>query len=358
MKFYISAVAGTLLMLLAACTPEADTIAEAAHFGGNTMGTTYNITLVEAGDRARVQSSVDSLLKVINEEASTYDPNSLISRLNRGDTLRLPLLEDVEELQQLPGAHLAANLTLARMPYEHSGGLFDPTVGPLAEYYGFGSAGEDTSRIDPNRVAELVKLVGFDKVVQTTTPDGQLVFLQNIGMGLDLSAIAKGYAVDQVGELLAKVYHLDRWLVEIGGETKTAGLSPRGTPWVLAINAPDETASTRDVEVLLSLSNLAVATSGNYRNVRIKGGERVVHTIDPRTGAARASSLLSATIIAPSCATADAYATACMAAGELAPEVLAKADLSGCLIFAGTEGRRYDIRYINDFRNSVIAEEN
>ena len=329
---------------------------------GQTMGTSYSVIAVDpAGElspAARLQGRIDSLLEAINAEVNTYDPSSMISRLNAGDTLALPVVSEIDALQAAEGGHLAVNLALAEPPYRLSGGAFDPTVGPLVEYYGFGAGFVDHSAVDPEEVQRLLGLVGFANFVADTLPDGEVLRLYSSvpGARLDLSALAKGYAVDQVGHLLAGEFGLANFFVEIGGETVVRGASPRGTPWTIGINTPVEGAALTDLEVILELTDAAVATSGNYRNVRIRGGERYVHTIDPRTGSAGESRLLSASVLAPSCAVADAYATACMASGEGAEAVLAAAGLPGCLIFAA-RGDAFDVRYVGDFAERVVAEE-
>lgn len=325
------------------------------------MGTSYSVIAVDpAGPLPtgeRLQRGVDSLLEAINAEVNTYDPTSMISGLNAGDTLVLPATGRFDRLLSARGAHLAANLALAYPPYRLSGGAFDPTVGPLVEYYGFGAGMVDTSAVDTAEVERLLALVGFDNIQTDTATDGSSfqLFGGAPGARLDLSALAKGYAVDQVGWLLAERFGLGNYFVEIGGETVVRGVSPRGTPWTIGINTPEEGAAVTDLEVVLALSDAALATSGNYRNVRIRGDERYVHTIDPRTGRAEASRLLSATVVAPSCAEADAFATACMASGEEAEAVLAAAGLSGCLIFAGRAGR-FDVRYVGDLEGYVVSE--
>ena len=327
------------------------------------MGTTYNLTVVgpAAATRGRgVQRGVDSLLAAINAEVNTYDATSMISRLNAGDTVRVHVPARTDALQAAAGAHLAANVELARGPVRDSRGAFDPTVGPLVEYYGFGASGADTATVDAAEVARLVELVGFAEQVALERLGGTTVlYLRSPGARLDLSAIAKGYAVDQVHHYLTRDSALSPGghFVEIGGEVRTRGLSPRGSAWTVGVNTPAEGSALTDIELAVAVSDRAVATSGNYRNVRERGGRRYVHTIDPATGSAEASPLLSATVIAPTCARADAYATACMAAGDDAPAVLAEAGLPGCLIFAaaGAGAGDYDVRYVGDFERYLVG---
>ena len=325
------------------------------------MGTTYSVVLAgDAGGReaAAVKASVDSLLVAINAEVSTYQPEALISRFNRGDTLTLPTVlakAATDDLQAAPGAHLAANLAIAAEPVARSGGTFDPTVGPLVEYYGFGAGTRDTGAVDEAEVERLRALVGYGLVGVDTVARGDSlrVYPRRAGVRLDLSASAKGYGVDQVGLLVAGRYGARDYLVEIGGETRARGRSPRGDAWKVGVNTPDPEAGLRDMALVVGVSDRSLATSGNYRNVRVRGGRAIVHTIDPRTGRPRASTLLSATVVAEDCATADAYATACMASGEDAPSVLAQAGLPACLIF-GRPGGDYELRFVNGFEAFVL----
>ena len=331
--------------------------AAVTRFGGETMGTTYSVIAPGLGDGGAVKAAVDSLLVAINAEVSTYEPQALISRFNRGDTVALPRVlakAATGALQDTPGAHLAGNLALAREPIARSAGFFDPTVGPLVEYYGFGAGALDTSAVDEAEVERLRGLVGFERVGVDTLPDGTLrLYPRQPGVRLDLSALAKGYGVDQVGLLLAERFGASDYFVEIGGEARARGISPRGGPWTVGVNTPDPEASLRDMALIVGVADASIATSGNYRNVRTRGGRALVHTIDPHTGRPRASTLLSATVVAEDCATADAYATACMASGEDAPTVLAKAQLPACLIFGRADGE-YELRFLNGFDALVL----
>ncbi len=347
----------TLIAGIGGCRQNETAVATDLRLQGKTMGTTYSLIVPGLGADTSVQRAVDSLLLVINAEVSTYEPASLITLFNKGDTIRLPIVAASAAgtgLHFKAGAHFAANLYLMMAPIENTDGFFDPTVGPLMKYYGFESQDPDTSAIDLAEVERLRQLVGIAKVRFDTAADGQTyhLFAGQAGVGLDLSAIAKGYAVDQVGYLLAERFGASRYFVEIGGESRAAGLSPRGDAWTVGINTPDPEASLTDMELIISITDRAIATSGNYRNVRTRGGQAIVHTLDPHSGLPRNSTLLSATVVADYCAVADAYATACMASAEDAVQVLAKAGLPGCLIFATPRGD-YEIRYVGDFTQYV-----
>ncbi len=353
----IVACLAALALALGGCRQNEDRVAPDLRLQGETMGTTYSLIVPGLGADTSVQRAVDSLLAAVNAEVSTYEPQSLISRFNDGDSIRLPVVDGERagaRLHTVPGEHFASNLFLTQAPVQITDGFFDPTVGPLVEYYGFGSKIVDDSEIDLAEVERLRQLVGIAKVRMDTLPDGDqyLLYAAQPGVRLDLSAIAKGYAVDQVGYLLAERFGASSYFVEIGGETRAAGQSPRGDAWTVGINTPDPEASLSDMELVVAITDRAIATSGNYRNVRMRGGKPIVHTLDPHSGLPRSSTLLSATVVADYCSVADAYATACMASAEDAVQVLAKAGLPGCLIFATPSGN-YEIRYVGEFTRYV-----
>jgi thiamine biosynthesis lipoprotein len=264
-------------------------------FSGQTMGTTYSLTyLTESGKN--LQSSVDSLLVVFNNSLSTYIPDSEISKFNRMDTLafNLPYLPQV--------------LNASKTVYENTSGAFDPTVGPLVNVWGFGPGGPELK--DSTDIEALLKLVGFDKVnfdqkeVRKTVP----------GVYLDFSAIAKGQGVDVIADFLTK-RGIENYLIEIGGELVARGVNEKGELWKVGINRPDEAASASDLYSIIALENRGMATSGNYRNFYVKDQIKISHTINPATGYPVNHNLLSATVLAKDCMTADAYATAMMVMG-------------------------------------------
>ena len=341
-----------LALALAACRGGAgeESTTDVTRFGGETMGTTYSVQAVGvSADAKTLQAAVDSLLAAINAQVNHYDPASQISAFNRGDTLK------GMRGPQGYGEHLHATVQRARTVSRMSGGAFDPTVGPLVNYYGFGPERRGDEAVEQRVVDSLVQLVGFERVTAQMPGLGGPFYATVPGVRLDLSAIAKGYAVDRVSALLAERYGATDSFVEIGGEVVARGYSPRGGPWTVGVNTPEPGASTRDLELVVAVSDAALATSGNYRNARERGGVRYVHTIDPHTGAARPSRLLSATVLAGDCATADAYATAAMATGEDAPRVLANAGLAACLIYAAQDGgEAYDVRYVGEFEAHVL----
>lgn len=262
---------------------------------GNTMGTTYNITYLDPSERD-FKTSIDSLLEVFNQSLSTYIPDSELSRFNQSDTLYFKLPYFLPVLQS------------SKTVYEITGGAFDPTVGPLVNLWGFGPSGPQLK--DSVNIASMLGLVGFDKIYF----DSASVRKSKPGMYLDFSAIAKGYGVDVVAEFL-KGKGIENLLVEIGGELVARGVNEKGELWKVGINRPEELGRADDLYSIVALNNRGMATSGNYRNYYEAGGIKISHTINPATGKPVNHGLLSATVLADDCMTADAYATAMMVMG-------------------------------------------
>lgn len=262
---------------------------------GNTMGTTYNITYLDPSERD-FQVSIDSLLVVFNQSLSTYVPDSELSKFNQGDTLFFELPYFLPVLQS------------SKAVYEITGGAFDPTVGPLVNLWGFGPTGPQLK--DSVNIDEMLDLIGFNKI----NFDSASVIKTKPGMYLDFSAIAKGYGVDVVAEFL-QGKGIENLLVEIGGELVARGVNEKGELWKVGINRPEELGRADDLYSIVALDNKGMATSGNYRNYYESGGIKISHTINPATGRPVNHNLLSATVLADDCMTADAYATALMVMG-------------------------------------------
>lgn len=266
---------------------------------GKTMGTTY---MVKANSLNVIeQSTIDSILIAINQSLSTYIPTSIISTFNSSAHGI-----DLASLDQ----HFKINFGKSIQVSDLSQGAFDPTIMPLVNYWGFGTTGKKTlTSVDSISILELLPAVGFSKIQQTSDS----ITKSNPDVELDFSAIAKGYGVDVLCDYLDNI-SVTNYYVEIGGELRTKGVNDRGTAWTLGVNLPQRNASFTDVITYMQLSDRAMATSGNYRNYYEIEGEYYGHTIDPKTGFP-VSDILSATIIADDCMTADAMATACMVMG-------------------------------------------
>ena len=275
---------------------------------GLTMGTSYKIQLLEVpgeGEFGVLADKVQTLLSRLDREIfSTYAPDSELSRLNN-HAVGTPFAVSREMLDVL---------MLAYTVFSSTSGAFDPTVGPLVNLWGFGPKVSLTEVSLPNRrdVEEALSRVGFEHLV---IDEARSEVVKSRDVMIDLSAIAKGYAVDQIGRLLDELGS-ESYFIEIGGELKIKGVKADGSSWVPAIEAPND----RAFEVYEIFSNLgqsiAVAGSGDYRNYFEVDGVRYSHEIDPRTGWPVRHHLAAAYVIADSVGLADALATAYMVMGE------------------------------------------
>ncbi|MGB0723372.1 MAG: FAD:protein FMN transferase [Gammaproteobacteria bacterium] len=305
-------------VLLSACgpAPAPHTVTE---LSGATMGTTYSVKVVDlpgSVDVDSLRSDVDGVLRDINAMMSTYDPASELSRFNThaGNDWFAVSPEVVEVIME------------ARRVSELSGGRFDVTVGPLVELWGFGAPDTGNAVPSDQAVRDARARVGFEKLDVRMQPPG--LRKTEPGLHVDLSAIAKGYAVDRVSALLAS-RGLAHHLVEIGGELRGRGMSHRAVPWRIGVERPDATG--RSVYAAVNLADRGMATSGDYRNFFEREGQRYSHTMDPRTGRPVRSGLASVTVVADTCMSADALATALMALGPV--DAFALAEQEGIAAF-------------------------
>ncbi len=290
---------------------------EVKSVNGIIWGTTYHITTI--GDGAEDPGTIaTTTLDTLNGSLNMFEKTSELGRFNSEGSVTV----SADFLTVLRESETISRLT---------GGAFDPTVGPLIEYWGFGTAKDFPDTVDQARVAQIRRAVGLDKI---SVGDNNRVTRLCDSTRLDFGAIAKGYAVDRVTEALLRAGYSEA-MVEIGGEVRVTGNNPAGEPWRIQIDAPVRDTSGSHVRLgILSLTDGAVATSGNYRNFReLSDGRIVGHTVSPLTGSPIETDILSATIIASSCMRADAIATAAMVMGSEATsallETLTKSDDSG-----------------------------
>ncbi|MCL2562270.1 MAG: FAD:protein FMN transferase [Rikenellaceae bacterium] len=287
---------------------------------GFAFGTVYNIT-VNLQDTSGLRRAVDSLFAAVTSSMSVYDPESLLSRLNRNET------REVDE-------HISYCIRVAANVSELCGGEYDVTLKPVIDAWGF-NAGVPTGR--PERLDSLMQFVGYEKIA---IEDGRLI-KKDLRTQIDLNSIAKGYAVDLLAQLM-EAHGATDYMLEVGGEIVSKGLNARGREWTVGIDRPVEGGlSGADHQAIIRLGTGALATSGNYRKFYIDpDGEQVVHTVSGTTGEARTNDMLSATVIAPTCTLADAWATMLMAVGaERARELLAAhPDVEGYLIYIDAHG--------------------
>ena len=261
---------------------------------GAVFGTTYKITYLNA-DR-NYQKDIDSLFLKINNSLSTYLPNSAISKINQGDTAVVVDDYFIEVFKK------------SKRIFKETNGYFDPTVGNLVNAWGFGPENKKKD-LNQDEVKVAMQFVGL----QMVSLKNHQIIKKYPEIYLDFNSIAKGFGIDVVARFLEK-NNIQSYLIEIGGEIRTKGLKTANKPWVIKLVNPINTTTGFKK---INLSNKAMATSGNYRKFRITdAGKKYVHTINPITGLAKESNMLSVSVIASlDCADVDAYATAFMAMG-------------------------------------------
>lgn len=289
------------------------------HDEGQVFGTFYHITYQ---NDSSLNNEILAELAKVDDALSMFNKKSIISRINNG--------EDVETNEMFDTV-----FNLAESIADNTDGAFDITVAPLVNAWGFGfKTGNPPTKAT---IDSLRSVVGYKKVklknkhIHKTDPR----------VMLDCSAIAKGYGCDVVAALLRR-HGIDNYLVEIGGEVVAQGISEKRLPWKIGVTKPtdDSLAVDKELQTVLNVKNMAMATSGNYRNFYYKNGKKYAHTIDPKTGYPVQHNILSATVLAKHCAEADAYATSFMVMGlDKAKQVLEKhTELMAYLIYADHKG--------------------
>lgn len=288
------AIAAALLLLLLPNSPKKQYF----HHQGNIFGTYYNIRYEGSED---LHDSILLRLRTFDSSLSMFNPQSVISRINRNDSVTTDTLFEAMFHEAMAISQL-------------SHGAFDITVRPLVNAWGFGNKSQEPAlRIQSVQIDSIKVFVGYDKV----RLDGHQLLKSDPRITLDASAIAKGYACDVVADLLREK-GCDNLLVDIGGEVVLQGVNDKGKAWRVGITRPtiDATGAEQELQEVIASNHLCMATSGNYLQYYFVDGQRRSHTIDPRTGYPVHHSLLSATVTASSCMRADALATACMVLGE------------------------------------------
>lgn len=288
-SFYLSIL---VLSVLFGCSKKKQK--EIVKLEGVVFGTTYHITYL---DKTNYQKSIDSLFTLVNKSLSTYMSTSDISRINKGDST--VLVDDM----------FVDVFKKAKRIYKETNGYFDPTIGRLIDAYGFGS-GKEKKNLTSEEITELMKGVGFDKVKL----ENRKVYRETSNIEFNVNAFAKGYGIDVIGWFLESK-KINNYLVEIGGEIRARG-KKEGKLWKVAIEKPNVD-GTRSLQKIIELDDESMATSGNYRKYKMnEEGEKIVHTVNPKTGLAQESNLLSVSVrLKGDCADVDAYATAFLAMG-------------------------------------------
>lgn len=290
---------------------------------GMVFGTIYKITYQHNDD---LQNEIKAAMMEVDNSLSPYNPNSIITRINHNEDTLL-------------NEHFLHVFNLAQQISAETEGAFDITVAPLVNAWGFGF--KHSIDIDPSVIDSLRQFVGYQKI---KLEDGKIV-KEDARTMLDCSAIAKGYGVDRVARLLDQK-GVQHYMVDIGGEVVLKGKNPRMKTWRIGINKPveDSLSVNQELQTILEVSGVGMATSGNYRKFYYKDGKRYAHTIDPRVGTPVQHNILSATVIAKDCTTADAYATAFMVMGLEEAKAFCEAhpELHAYFICDG-EGDSYEI---------------
>ena len=318
-----------LVVNLTACFPSNNSAQTEVLLQGRTMGTTYNVKVVATIDEVealQLQQKIDAALQQVNQEMSTYIPDSEISRFNQSTSL-----EPVEVSSSLARV-LAESLRLGKL----SEGKLDVTVGPLVNLWGFGPEQRPETVPSDEALAKTKNRIGLDNLVLV----GNKLSKKIPDLYVDLSTIAKGYGVDIVAELLeANGFH--NYLVEVGGELRLKGFKHTGELWAIAIEKPifDPLGEHRAVQQVIIPKDNAVATSGDYRNYFEADGERFSHIIDPDSGKPIHHNLVAVTVIAPSSMTADGLSTMLMVMGaKQGMDFAIKHDLAALFIAKSEDG--------------------
>lgn len=303
---------------------------------GLIYGTVYKITYQHAED---LHPGIKEVLLEVDDALSPYNPNSIITKINHNVDTTL-------------NTHFEHVFGLAQQVSKNTDGAFDISVAPLVNAWGFGF--KHSIEIGRETLDSLRQFVGYQKV---KIEQGKIV-KQDPRLMLDCSSIAKGYGVDRVAQFL-KSKGVKHYMVDIGGEVMLKGKSPRMKPWRIGINKPieDSLSINQELQTILEISDIGMATSGNYRKFYYKDGKKYAHTIDPRLGYPVQHNILSATVIAKDCTTADAYATAFMVMGLEKAKAFCEEhpELNAYFICSG-EGEKHEIHYTPGMERFIVRK--
>jgi FAD:protein FMN transferase len=306
---------------------------------GYIQGTTYNITY-QYDKNKDLKPEIEKTLHNFDMSLSSYNPNSIISRINNNDPSVLADDLFIEVFKKSVEINLATD------------GAFDITVAPIVNAMGFGA--KHKVNIDTALIDSLLQFVGMDKVKL----EGRRIIKENPSVTLDVDGIAQGFSVDVVCKFLDKK-KVKNYLVEIGGELRSKGKNGKGQKWKVGIDRPVEGNETpgKDLQAVIELNEKALTTAGNYRKFYLKDGIKYAHTIDPKTGFSVFSRLLSVTIIADDAITADGYDTALMVMGlEKSIEFLSHhPELEAYLIYSDDQGN-YKVYTTKGMKDRVVEE--
>ncbi|SFU71760.1 FAD:protein FMN transferase [Xenorhabdus koppenhoeferi] len=322
------------VMLLAACGGP-----EQQNLNGQTMGTYYSVKYVADSSvpaPENLQKEIDRLLEEVNDQMSTYRPNSELSRFNQSREVNKPFPVSAATAKVVKEAIRINKLTE---------GALDVTVGPLVNLWGFGPEGRITKAPTDEELATRRVWTGIEHL----SIEGNNLIKAIPELYVDLSSIAKGYGVDAVAEYLES-QSIKNYMVDIGGEVRTSGNNGKGNPWRIAIEKPSDTGIAQSAQEIIEPGNMSVATSGDYRNYFEQNGVRYSHTINPKTGRPITHNLVSITVIAPTCMSADGFSTGLDVLGpEKGMELAEKLNIPVFMIVKTKEG--FEERYSTAFKS-------
>ena len=294
---------------------------EPVRIEGQAQGTTYHITYFDEKNRD-FKPDIEKILAAFDQSVSTYIPTSIISRINSN------------QKKVVVDKYFIACFNKAKEIWKNTDGAFDPTVYPLVNAWGFGPGKKQ--KIEKTIIDSILKFVGFDLIELK----GNKVVKKDPRVSLDFNAFAQGYSVDVVADFL-NLQHINSYIVEIGGEVYAKGKKLNGENWSIGIEKPmDNQISENPLKAIVKLENMAIATSGNYRRFFIENGIRYGHHIDPKTGYPTKNNLLSASIFAKECISADANATGVLVMGLEKAKLFLQAhpELQAYLIYSDEKG--------------------
>lgn len=281
-----------------------------------------------------LKEEIEKRLQEFDDSLNPFKPTSIISKVNNNeevqlDSLFINIFNRSEEVAKV------------------SDGLFDITVSPLINAWGFGF--KNMKKVDDIIIDSLSQFVGYEKV----KIEGNRVVKADNRITLNMSAIAKGYSSDIIASLLES-YGINDYMVEIGGEVRTKGLNAKGVCWQIAVNEPSQINNGQKSSRILQLCNKSVATSGSYFKYYIKEGKKYAHTIDPRTGKPTENAILSATVIADDCMTADAYATVFMLTDTLETRRIAQEQGLAYMLVVGRANDEFQVVQSDNLKDFVL----
>ncbi len=328
-----------LILLLLFITSKTVAQTEPIKIEGKAQGTTYHITYFDTKYR-NLQPDIDALLLKFDLSVSTYNPNSIISKINSNQPYG-----KVDK-------YFIACFKKAKEVWKNTDGAFDPTVYPLVNAWGFGPGKKQ--KIEKTKIDSILQFVGFNLIELK----GKKIIKKDSRVALDFNAFAQGYSVDVVSGFLNSK-GINSYIVEIGGEVYANGKKPNGENWKIGIEKPiDNKTSENPLKAIASLENLAIATSGNYRRFIIEDGVKYAHHLDPKTGYPTKNNLLSASVFSKECISSDANATGILVMGLEKAKIFLKDhhELQAYLIYSDESGN-YQI-YETPGIKAIITEVN